>query len=213
MAQDAATLDEPKRLDVLRSYEILDTLPEQAFDRRVRLAAQICGVPYAAITFMDGARQFVKSKVGFTDEDAPSFFSQATHHTDFFIMPDVTQDERLATDSLIIGAAQVQFYAGVPLMTTEGHVLGVRYKADEFLRSLVEGTVASTGRDFLRELVKHVATALGIRYAFVGYFLPESRIRTLAFWKGDGYLDQMEYSLNGTPCTKVSFPSNFVFHG
>ncbi|MEP6889319.1 MAG: hypothetical protein ABI955_01325 [Nitrospirota bacterium] len=48
-----------------------------------------------------------------------------------------------------------------------------------------------------------MAAALGIRYAFVGYLLPKSRIRTLAFWKGDGYLDQMEYSLNGTPCTKV----------
>ena len=81
--------------------------------------------------------------------------------------------------------------------------LEARYKADEFLRSLVEGTVASTGADFLRELVKHVAAALGIRYAFVGYLLPESRIRTLAFWKGDSYIDQVEYSLDGTPCTKV----------
>ena len=81
--------------------------------------------------------------------------------------------------------------------------LEARYKADEFLRSLVEGTVASTGSDFLRELVRHVAGALGIRYAFVGYLLPESRIRTLAFWKGDDYMDQVEYSLDGTPCTKV----------
>ena len=83
------------------------------------------------------------------------------------------------------------------------HRLDARYKADEFLRSLIEGTVASTGADFLRELVKHVAGALSIRYAFVGYLLPESRIRTLAFWKGDGYMDQVEYSLDGTPCTKV----------
>jgi len=145
MALDATTLNDPKRLDVLLSYEILDVPPEPAFDWLAELAAQISGVPYAPITFMDGARQFVKSKVGFIDEDAPSFFSQATHYTDLFIMPDVTQDERLATDSLVIGAAQVQFYAGVPLMTTEGHVLGVRYKAGEFLRSLVEGTVASLG--------------------------------------------------------------------
>ena len=81
--------------------------------------------------------------------------------------------------------------------------LEARYKADEFLRSLVEGTVASTGVDFLRELVKHVTAALGIRYAYVGYLLPEFRIRTLAFWKGDSYMDQVEYSLDGTPCTKV----------
>lgn len=83
------------------------------------------------------------------------------------------------------------------------HQLDARYKADEFLRSLVEGTVASTGSDFLRELVRHVAVALGIRYAYVGSLLPESRIRTLAFWTGDGYREQAEYSLDGTPCTKV----------
>ncbi len=68
MARDATTLDDPKRLDVLLSYEILDTPPEPAFDWLAELAAQISGVPYAAITFMDGARQFVKSKVGFTDD-------------------------------------------------------------------------------------------------------------------------------------------------
>lgn len=78
-----------------------------------------------------------------------------------------------------------------------------RFKADEFLRALVEGTVASTGGEFLRELVKHVSAALGIRYAFVGYLLPASRIRTLAFWEGDGYVDEVEYDLDGTPCTKV----------
>ena len=257
-AQDATTLDDQKRLDALRAYEILNTLPEPAFDRLAKLAAQICGAPYAAITFVDHERLFYKSKVGFTDGDAPGslgFCHQAIHHRDLFIVLDATQDERVDSNQIVTGAAQVRFYAGMPLITAEGHalgmlcvldriphqltkeqgdalrvlasevvtelelrrtrksleegtfrqdpVLGARYKADEFLRSLVEGTVASTGGDFLRELVKHVAAALGIRYAFVGFLLPESRIRTLAFWKGDGYLDQVEYSLDGTPCTKV----------
>jgi formate hydrogenlyase transcriptional activator len=85
----------------------------------------------------------------------------------------------------------------------EDSLLLARYKADQFLRSLIEGTLTVTGGDFLRELVRQVAAALGIRYAFVGYLLPDARIRTLAFWKGDGYMDQMEYSLDGTPCMKV----------
>jgi formate hydrogenlyase transcriptional activator len=258
MAQDLTALNEPNRLAVLRSYEILDTPPEPAFDRLAKLAAQICGAPYAAIFFIDGARQFFKAKVGFTDgcaPDLPEFYSQTIRQSDLFIVPDAMQDERFVLNQMVMGATQVRFYAGMPLMTTEGHTIGTlcvldriprqltkdqgdalgvlahevltemelrrtrksleegmfqqdpalsaRYKADEFLRSLVEGTVASTGEDFLRELVKHVASALGIRYAFVGYLLHESRIRTLAFWKGDGYLDQVEYSLDGTPCTKV----------
>ncbi len=258
MAQNVITLDEPSRLAALRSYEILDTPPEPAFDRLAKLAAQICGVPYAAITFVDSAREFFKAKIGFTDGEAPNtpgFCCQAIRQSDLFVVPDATKDEQFATNPLVTGAAQVHFYAGVPLMTTGGHALGTlcvfdsssrqltkeqgdalrvlgsevvtelelrrirksleegafrqdpvlsaRYKADEFLRSLVEGTVASTGGEFLQELVKHVAAALGIRYAFVGSLLPESRIRTLAFWKGDGHKDQVEYSLDGTPCMKV----------
>ncbi|HSL02540.1 MAG TPA: GAF domain-containing protein [Nitrospiraceae bacterium] len=244
MAQDATALDESSRVAALRSYEILDTPPEPAFDRLAKLAAQICGAPYAAITLIDRERPFYKSKVGFTDGDTPDqsgFCCQALRQSDLFIVQDATQDERFASNQTVTGAAQVRFYAGKPLMTSEGHVLGTLcvldrtarqltkeqgdalrvlgsevvtelelrrtrksleegtfrqdpvlgalYKADEFLRSLVKGTVASTGGDFLRELVKHVAAALGLRFAFVGYLLPESCIRTLAFWKGDGYLD------------------------
>ena len=66
-------------------------------------------------------------------------------------------------------------------MLTDPKGQEARLRADQFLRALVEGTVASTGTDFLRELVRHVAGALGIRYAFVGYLEPDSRIRTLAF--------------------------------
>ncbi len=78
-----------------------------------------------------------------------------------------------------------------------------RRKADEFLRSLVEGTITSTGGDFLRELVRQVSAALNIRYSFVGYLLPGAKIRTLAYWKGDGYMDPVEFNLEGTPCEDV----------
>ena len=258
MAQDVTALDDPNRLDALRSYEILDTPPEPAFDRLAKLAAHICGTPYAAITFVDGTGTFCKATVGFTDDGAPGasgFCSDAARQSDLFVVADASQDERFALHPFVTGPTHVRFYAGAPLITAGGHALGTlcvldrvphqltkeqadallvlasevvtelelrrmrkdlvqgsfrqdsfplaRYKADEFLRSLVVGTVASTGREFLQELVKHVGAALSIRYAFVGYLLPDSRIRTLAFWKGDGYLDQIEYGLDGTPCMKV----------
>jgi len=258
MAQQVTALDDPKRLDALRSYEILDTQPEPAFDRLTKLAAHICGTPYAAITFVDGTRSFYKATVGFTDDGtlgASGFCSDAAHQSDLFVVADASQDDRCALHPLVTGPIHIRFYAGAPLITADGHALGTlcvldrtprqlkkeqgdallvlasevvtelelrrtrrsleegtfrqdpvlsaRHKADEFLRSLVVGTVASTGGEFLHELVKHVAAALGIRYAFVGYLLPDSRIRTLAFWKGDGYMDQVEFSLDGTPCRKV----------
>ena len=258
MAQDAAARNDLKRVDALRAYDILDILPEPAFDRLAKLAAHICGTPYAAITFADGVRPFYKATVGFMDGGAPGasgFCIDAANQSDLYVVPDAGQDDRFVTHPLVTGPTHVRFYAGAPLISPEGHALGTlcvmdrvprqltkeqaeavlvlaseivtelelrrtrkdqlqgtfrqdsfllaRYKADEFLRSLVKGTVASTGEEFLRELVKHVAAALGLRYAFVGYLLPESRIRTLAFWKGDGYMDQIEYGLDGTPCTKV----------
>jgi PAS domain S-box-containing protein len=66
-----------------------------------------------------------------------------------------------------------------------------------------EGVTTPAGAGVLCELVQHVAIALGIRYAFVGSLLADSRVRPLAFWNGDGYLEAREYSLDGTPCKKV----------
>jgi len=54
MAQHGTALDDPERLAALHSYEILGTPPEPAFDRLAKLAAQICGAPYAATTFVGG---------------------------------------------------------------------------------------------------------------------------------------------------------------
>jgi GAF domain-containing protein len=127
MAQDFTALDESTRLAALRSYGILDTPPEPAFDRLAKLAAQICGAPYAAITFVDGARQFFKAKIGFTDGEAPhqpGFCCQAIRQSDLFVVMNATKDERFATNQSVTGAAQVRFYAGVPLMTEEGHAVG-----------------------------------------------------------------------------------------
>lgn len=124
MASQSTALDNPSRLDALRSYKIVDTLPAPAFDRLAKLAAQICGAPYAAITFVDGTRQFFKARVGFTDGqplESSGFCSQAIRQSDLFVVPDTTKDEQCATNPLVSGTAQVRFYAGMPLMTAEGH--------------------------------------------------------------------------------------------
>lgn len=74
----------------------------------------------------------------------------------------------------------------------------------ELLRSLVEGTAAASGDDFFQSLVKHLAGALGVRFAFVAEFADSPTIvRTLAFWSGDGLRENVEYELAGTPCEEV----------
>ena len=137
----------------------------------------------------------------------------------------------------------VESYCGVPIVDSQGRVLGhlaimdskpmpdplratsilgifamrasaeferLRYeralrKSELILRKIDEGTAAMTGAAFFPSLVRSLAEALQIKYAFVSRFVGEnrSRVRTLAFWKGDGFLDNFEYDLPHTPCERV----------
>ena len=75
---------------------------------------------------------------------------------------------------------------------------------DRTLRTIVEGTAASTGEQFFYALVKQLASVLGVRYAFISEFIAHhDRVRTLAFWQGEGFCENVEYHLGGTPCEQV----------
>ncbi len=71
------------------------------------------------------------------------------------------------------------------------------------LHAIVEGTAGSTGNDFFRTLVQHLASAMGTPHAFVSEFIPPQKIRTLAFWSDGKIVDNIEYELPGTPCEEV----------
>jgi PAS domain S-box-containing protein len=71
------------------------------------------------------------------------------------------------------------------------------------LRAIVEGTARSTGQEFYQSLVRHLATAVGTRYAFVAEFAGFMRARTLAFWFRDRLADNVEWDVTGTPCEDV----------
>lgn len=75
---------------------------------------------------------------------------------------------------------------------------------DEALRLVVEGTVAETGADFFRALVKNLSAVMDTRGAWVTEYLPkDNRLRALAFWMKDGFVENYEYDLNGTACERV----------
>nr|MBS0019306.1 GAF domain-containing protein [Gammaproteobacteria bacterium] len=76
---------------------------------------------------------------------------------------------------------------------------------DHILRQIMEGTASETGEAFFQALVRSLAGALGGRYAFVSEFVPgaTARVRTLAFWGGDDFLENVEYDLQDTPCEQV----------
>ncbi|MFZ0258292.1 MAG: histidine kinase dimerization/phospho-acceptor domain-containing protein [Gammaproteobacteria bacterium] len=70
-------------------------------------------------------------------------------------------------------------------------------------RTIIEATSAVTGTDFLRALVKSLATALDVRYAFVSELASPTRIRARAFWANDQFLEGVEYDLANTACQQV----------
>ncbi len=80
-----------------------------------------------------------------------------------------------------------------------------REKSEQILRSIVEGTVSATGVDFFRSLVRSLAQALDVRYAFISECLdaPPTRVRSFAFWQGNEFGDEFEYNLHGTPCERI----------
>jgi PAS domain S-box-containing protein len=77
--------------------------------------------------------------------------------------------------------------------------------ADELdsLRAIVEGTARHTGQEFFQSLVRHLAAAVGTRYAFVAEFAGDTRARTLAYWFRDRITDNVEWDVTGTPCQDV----------
>ena len=86
----------------------------------------------------------------------------------------------------------------------EDHSLGFTAEDAVALRAIVEGTAESTGEAFFHSLVEHLATALGVQYAFVAEFAEaSSRVRTLAYWTKDRIVENIEFELAGTPCEDV----------
>jgi PAS domain S-box-containing protein len=71
------------------------------------------------------------------------------------------------------------------------------------LRAIVEGTARGTGQEFFQSLVRHLADAVGVRYAFVAEFAGVLRARTIAFWLRDRITDNIEWDVVGTPCEDV----------
>ena len=119
---------EEERLKLLESYSILDTLPEVDYDNLTLIASQICGTPIALITFLDGERQWFKSKRGLDAAQTPKDFSFCGHainsSENVFMVPDAMKDARFHDNPLVIGEPNVIFYAGVTLVNDKGLPLG-----------------------------------------------------------------------------------------
>ena len=125
--------DETERLLALAAYEVLDTPPETKFDELARLAAITLAVPIALVSFVDAKRQWFKARHGLDVAETPRELAFCAHVVSEgipLVVRDAHADVRFADNPLVTGAPHVRFYAGVPLRTPEGYVLGTMCAID-----------------------------------------------------------------------------------
>ncbi len=153
--------NEDERLMELFKYDILDTPREAEFDDLVKLASNICKAPISIITLVDSDRQWFKSAVGMEGDETNrnhAFCAHAINQDDPMIVKDATSDERFHDNPFVIEDPNVRFYAGMPLVTPNGHKLGTLCVIDTVPRELTEEQLFS-----LNVLSKQVMKLLELR--------------------------------------------------
>jgi GAF domain-containing protein len=158
--------DDDSRLDALRALLILDTPPEERFDRIVRFAAEQFELPIALVSLVDEHRQWFKAKVGLdaceTGRDV-SFCGHAVAAAATLVIEDATTDTRFHDNPLVTGAPFVRFYAGAPLGLPSGDVVGTLCLIDHQPRRFddIDSAILGSLRDLVvEELVRRAgATA------------------------------------------------------
>lgn len=155
-------VDEEERLETLRSLDLLDTDPEELFEKVVDAAKRITDVPVALVSLVDEERQWFKARRGLevceTNRNI-SFCAHALHHTEPFIVEDAGDDRRFAQNPLVTDEPHVRFYAGFPLRIDD-QVIGALCVMDREPRQLDDLQM-----DKMHNLARHLETEMLCRRA------------------------------------------------
>ena len=142
--------NEAERIEAIKRAQILDTPPEERFDRLTRLARRLFGVPMALVSVVDADRQWFKSAQGLATRQTPrkvSFCAHAILGDELFIVRDALADERFSDNPLVTENPKIRFYAGCPLSLAGGHKLGALCLLDVEPREL-----SADEQELLRDL-------------------------------------------------------------
>lgn len=149
---------ELRRLQALKSYEILDTESERIFDDITKLLAQVFSSDIALISFVDENRQWFKSKFGLdvcqTGRDI-AFCDHAIRQDSVFIVEDTHLDDRFKNNPLVTGEPHIRFYAGAILKTSDGHNIGTLCVADSKPKKATDVQI-ETLKNFAALVMSHI---------------------------------------------------------
>lgn len=156
--------NEAERLNALREYSILDTLPEKDFEDITKIASEICQTPISLITLIDAERQWFKSKIGIDSAETHRDHAFCAHAlntpNEILNVKDSREDKRFADNPYVTGDPNVVFYAGVPLVNQDGYALGTICVIDQKPRELNEMQLSS-----LRALSNQIVHLFELRKA------------------------------------------------
>lgn len=136
--------DEDTRLAALRGLAILDTPPEERFDRITRIAAALADVPFATVSLIDAERQWFKSCVGLEVSETSrevAFCAHVVVNRKPVIVPDTLLDDRFADSPVVTGGPRIRFYAGFPVFHRDGGCLGTLCLIDTRPRQFSEAAM------------------------------------------------------------------------
>lgn len=157
------TSHEQERLTALEQSGLLDSNPEERFDRLTRIACKMFDVPIALVSLVDRNRQWFKSCQGLAAPQTPrdiSFCGHAILHSDVFVIEDTHDDDRFTDNPLVTEAPFIRFYAGAPLHNANGFRLGTLCIIDRKPRSFGKDDQA-----LLRELADCVEREINLQAA------------------------------------------------
>ncbi len=135
----AIPADEAARLASLAEYEILDTGREASFDALTTLAAELLDMPIALVSIVESDRQWFKSRYGIDFPESPrdaSFCAHVVASEKPLVVSDALTDPRFSDNPLVLGEPRMRFYAGIPLKTHDGFVIGTLCAIDRQPRQL-----------------------------------------------------------------------------
>ncbi|WP_340200337.1 GAF domain-containing protein [Ascidiimonas sp. W6] len=187
------------RLQELKSYRILDTPEEQELDELTQIASYLFETPISLITFIDDKRQWFKSKVGVDIAETPKQISFCQHALnsphEVLVVDDPLHDERFKDNPFVIDEPSIRFYAGAPLTTSKGNVLGTLCVMDNKPRQFADSKIKA-----LKLLAKKVMGYLEMRKLLMSQSdtiaLSASRLKKLSD-QVPGAIYQMEISPKG----------------